>query len=59
VIRVFDAVLGGLIVVGTSVGVLQSFVIPRGRVRGAVTAGSPSGSCVLGCWSVAGLLRTS
>lgn len=35
-IRVFGAVLGGLVVVGTSVGVLQSFVIPRGRVRGAV-----------------------
>ncbi|MBV8540302.1 MAG: hypothetical protein JO364_08855 [Pseudonocardiales bacterium] len=34
-IRVLGAVLGGLVVVGTSVGVLQSFVIPRGRMRGA------------------------
>jgi hypothetical protein len=36
VIRVFGAVLGAFVVVGTSVGVLQSFAIPRGRVRGAV-----------------------
>lgn len=35
-IRVLGAVLGALVVVGASVGVLQSFVIPRGRVRGAV-----------------------